>query len=87
MNDRLTLVAYIATLITLALVFIAALIAASLAPDIMGKMEVFGLGTITGGLIGVLRMPARPTGASDETINNLADKIPPRTGDAANTEN
>lgn len=59
MTERYQLIAYVATLGTLAAVFIAALIASSLAPDIIGKMEVFGLGTITGGLIGVLRMPTR----------------------------
>lgn len=57
MTAREQLLAYLATLATLAIVFIAALIAAAFAPGLMGKMEVFGLGTITGGLIGVLRIP------------------------------
>jgi hypothetical protein len=51
------LAAYLATLATLALVFIAALTAAAIAPALIGKIEAFGLGTITGGLIGVLRLP------------------------------
>ena len=51
------LAAYLATLATLALVFLAALIAAAIAPALIGKIEAFGLGTITGGLIGVLRLP------------------------------
>lgn len=68
MTPREQLVAYIATLAVLAIVFISALIAAACAPDLMGKMEVFGLGTITGGLIGVLRIPsARNTGANVES--------------------
>ncbi|WBO23918.1 hypothetical protein [Sphingomonas abietis] len=58
MSPREQLVACIATLATLAIVFVAALIAAALSPGLMGKMEVFGLGTITGGLIGVLRIPS-----------------------------
>lgn len=68
MTAREQLVAYLATLSALCIVFIAALIAASRSPDLMGKMEVFGLGTITGGLIGVLRIPsARSSTGSTET--------------------
>lgn len=51
------LVAYLATLTALIVVLLSALITAAIAPAIMGKLEVFGLGTITGGLIGVLRIP------------------------------
>ena len=51
------LAAYLATLATLALVFVAALVAAAIAPALIGKIEAFGLGTITGGLIGILRLP------------------------------
>lgn len=51
------LAAYLATLATLALVFLAALVAAAIAPALIGKIEAFGLGTITGGLIGILRLP------------------------------
>ena len=62
MTAREQLIAYLATLGTLALVFIAALVAGSLVPELLGKAEVFGLGTITGGLIGILRIPtSRPT--------------------------
>jgi hypothetical protein len=56
---REQLVAYLATLATLVLVFIAALVAAAIAPALLGKVEAFGLGTITGGLIGVLRLPSQ----------------------------
>ena len=59
MNDRYQFWAYIATLTTLAVVFIAALVAVIIAPGLIGRLEAFGLGTITGGLIGVLRMPQR----------------------------
>lgn len=51
------LIAYLATLGALVLVFIAALAAGVYSDNIAGKLEVFGLGTLTGGLIGVLRMP------------------------------
>ena len=51
------LAAYLATLATLATIFLAALTAAAIAPALIGKIEAFGLGTITGGLIGVLRLP------------------------------
>lgn len=54
MNDRHQLIAYCATLATLAFVFGAALFAAGHSVTVN---EAFGLGTITGGLIGVLRIP------------------------------
>lgn len=83
MTAQQYLIAYLATLGTLFLVLVAAFTAVALSPDIMGKMEVFGLGTITGGLIGVLRMPSMRTGGtSDQMAQTLADKIPPVTGDA-----
>lgn len=69
------LVAYLATLAALVVVFIAALVGAALAPSIVGKFEAFGLGTITGGLIGVLRIPQART----VTVDN-----PP--GDPVNVE-
>lgn len=67
------LIAYLATLAALVLVFIAALIAASFAPDLMGKFEAFGLGTITGGLIGVLRLPTQRNVTVDNTPENPAN--------------
>lgn len=72
MTAREQLIAYLATLGTLALVFIAALVAGSLVPELLGKAEVFGLGTITGGLIGILRIPtSRPT----EPAGTVSDPI------------
>lgn len=59
MTTREQLIAYLATLLALVVVFVAALIAAAMAPGIIGKFEAFGLGTITGGLIGVLRIPSQ----------------------------
>jgi len=58
MNQHEQLIAYLATLACLAIVFIAALIAACIDPAIIGKVEAFGLGTITGALIGALRTPS-----------------------------
>lgn len=59
MNDRYQLIAYLATLATLVVVLVVALAAAVIQPTLIGRLEAFGLGTITGGLIGVLRMPTR----------------------------
>ena len=75
MNDRYTLTGYIATLAALVIVFIAALVASAISPAIIGTMEVFGLGTITGGLIGVLRLPQK-AGASDATLSAALGKLP-----------
>jgi len=73
MTAREQLIAYLATLAILALVIIAALVIAAVAPAVMGKMEVFGLGTVTGGLIGVLRIPSARGPAQNvenaETVN------------------
>lgn len=69
------LVAYLATLFVLFMVFVAALFFAWLAPAIIGKIEAFGLGTITGGLIGVLRLPQQRS----MTIDNAQDDPVPTT--------
>lgn len=58
MTAREQLIAYLATLATLIVVFGIAIVAAARVPELLGKAEVFGLGTITGGLIGILRIPA-----------------------------
>lgn len=49
--------AYLWTLLALVLVYFGTIAAAVFAPAVIGKLEVFGLGTVTGGLIGLLRMP------------------------------
>lgn len=58
MTPREHLVAYLATLAALALIFVIAIVAGVVSDHIIGKIEAFGLGTITGGLIGVLRLPS-----------------------------
>lgn len=55
MTAREQLVAYLATLAALVVVFESALFAAGHAVTIT---EAFGMGTITGGLIGLLRIPS-----------------------------
>lgn len=74
MNERNhPLIAYLATLATLIIIFIAALVAGSLSGNVMSKLEVFGLGTITGGLIGVLRLPS----SKNVTVDNPpSDPVP-----------
>jgi hypothetical protein len=70
MTAREQLIAYLATLLTLATVFVSALFAAGHSVTVN---EAFGLGTITGGLIGVLRIPtSRPTepaGTPNDPVN------------------
>lgn len=55
MNDQL--VAYLATLGALVIVFITATVAAALGN--LTSLEALGVGTVTGGLIGALRMPSQ----------------------------
>ena len=55
MSAREQLIAYLATLAALVIVFGSALFAAGHSVTVN---EAFGLGTITGGLIGVLRIPS-----------------------------
>jgi hypothetical protein len=74
--SREQLIAYLATLGALVAVFLAALMVSAYAPDIIGKIEAFGLGTITGGLIGVLRLPQQRTMTID---NPPGDPVPTTT--------
>lgn len=52
------LIAYLATLGTLVAIFMASLFAAGHGIEVT---EAYGLGTITGGLIGILRIPSHKT--------------------------
>lgn len=76
-ESRQQLLAFIATLFALVSVFIAALVAAALAPALAGKMELFGLGTITGGLIGVLRFPTLPRSSATVGTADSINVTPP----------
>lgn len=53
------LVSFLATLLALLIVYVGTLFFAAAYPNIIGKLETFGLGTITGGLIGILRIPSQ----------------------------
>lgn len=70
MSGREQLIAYLSTLAALVIVFVAALIAAGRGVTVG---EAFGLGTITGGLIGILRIPnvrsTEPTGTANDPVN------------------
>ena len=67
------IIAYLATLAALLLVYLGTLLVAARHPEIIGKIETFGLGTLTGGLIGVLRIPTR----ANVTVDNaMSDPVP-----------
>ncbi|AMK19320.1 hypothetical protein [Sphingobium sp. MI1205] len=51
MNQRHAIIGFIATLITLVVVLAASFTATYFVPQLVGKIEAFGLGTVTGGLI------------------------------------
>lgn len=70
MTQREQLIAYLATLLALVVVLLGAMIIAANAESVVGKMEAFGLGTVTGGLIGVLRLPAQRQVTIDNPASN-----------------
>ena len=72
MTGREQLVAYLSTLGALVIVFIAALIAAGRGVTVG---EAFGLGTITGGLIGILRIPTIGGRPATEPAGTPTDPI------------
>lgn len=76
MTPREQLIAYLATLGALVLVLVIAMLGAAYSPFVVGKLESFGLGTITGGLIGVLRIPTspRPVAQTDSGDVNVGAK-------------
>lgn len=67
MTPREQLIAYLATLGALVLIFVSALIAAGRGVTIG---EAFGLGTVLGGLIGILRIPAVRTASPVATTDS-----------------
>ena len=75
MTPREQLVAYLATLAALVVVLLGAMLIAASASSVIGKMEAFGLGTVTGGLIGVLRIPSarNPVAATETGDVNMGD--------------
>lgn len=77
MNHNEQLIAYLATLAALVIVFLGALIAAALGN--LTSLEALGVGTVTGGLIGALRMPSQRTVTVD---NPPSDPVPVEPSDA-----
>jgi len=67
MTGRQQLIAYLATLASLVTVFVSALVAADRGVTVN---EAFGLGVITGGLIGILRIPSSRTVTVDNATSN-----------------
>jgi hypothetical protein len=76
MNSREVLITYLATLAALVLVYIATLVTGAVSDTVLSKLEIFGLGTITGGLIGILRIPSNRNVTVD---NEDDDPIPTET--------
>lgn len=70
MSPREQLTAYLATLATLIVIFLGSLAFGAISDAVLGKIEMFGLGTITGGLIGVLRIPSARNVTIDNAPNN-----------------
>lgn len=66
MNQKHALIGFIVTLMTLLLVLIASYAAAYFVPGLIGKVEAFGIGTVTGGLI-TLAASFRPRSPQDNT--------------------
>jgi len=64
MSQHHSLIAFIATLVTLVIVLALSFWAVYLVPDALGKIEAFGLGSITGGLT-TLAMSFRPRQQQD----------------------
>lgn len=77
MSAHEQLIAYLATLAGLIFVFLGALLIVAFVPSLAGKITEFGLGAITGGLIGILRIPSvRSPTASTETGDVTVNKEP-----------
>lgn len=76
MSPREQLVAYLATLAALVAVLLGAMLIAAFSGDlIIGKMEAFGLGTVTGGLIGLMRLPSsRSSNVENANTVNQGDQ-------------
>ncbi|MDY7525468.1 hypothetical protein [Sphingomonas sp. 10B4] len=58
MNAQEQLIAYMATLAALVIALVGSMLIAAFVPGILGHVADFGIGTVTGGLIGVLRIPS-----------------------------
>lgn len=83
MSAREQLIAYVATLASLLIVVMGSMIVAAIVPGLIGKIEAFGLGTVTGGLIGVLRIPSlrSPLASTESGDVNVDGATPPEKGE------
>lgn len=84
MNDHNQLVAYLATLAALVVALLGTMIVSALVPGVLGHIADFGIGTVTGGLIGVLRIPQRTASSTDvpqpvTVANPASDPVPTTT--------
>lgn len=70
---------YLWTLAALVLVYFGSIVAAALVPSIIGKIEAFGLGTITGGLIGLLRIPRQQMDTATGKVTDPVHVVPDET--------
>ena len=70
-SEQLT--AYMATLIALIVALVGSMLIAAFVPGILGHVADFGIGTVTGGLIGVLRIPSirNPVASTDSGDVNV----------------
>lgn len=62
------LLAYLSTLAALIFLVGMAMLICAFYPHVMGKLETFGLGTVTGGLIGLMRIPRAKSVFGDGTL-------------------
>lgn len=72
MTPREQLIAYLATLGALVVIVLGSMLISWAAGEIViGKVEAFGLGTVTGGLIGLMRLPSARSAVVEnaETVN------------------
>lgn len=85
MTAREQLIAYLATLVALIMALVGSMIIAAFVPGLLGHVADFGIGTVTGGLIGVLRIPSannKPIATTDSGDVNVtpADDKGDKTG-------
>lgn len=83
MTNREQLIAYICTLVALVASLLGAMLISAWVPAVLGKIEVFALGTVFGGLIGVLRIPSSGNRTTATTDSGDVNVTPPITKDSA----
>lgn len=79
MTQSEQLVAYIVTLAALIVTLLGAMLVVAFVPGLSSHVADFGIGTVTGGLIGVLRIPSARSAAVATTDSGDVNVTP--TGD------